>query len=330
VNYHEQAVSIPKLKQSRPSLGCVHSQVLQNVGVRIDLAFKAFFRRVKAGEKPGYPRFRGKHRYDSFTYPQAPVGCKVVGDVLQFSKIGHVRLIVHRPIEGTPKTCTIRRASTGKWFACFSCEVAPQPLPQSADAVGVDVGLESFATFASGEKIANPRFFRQDEKDLARASRKLSKAEKGTPERAKRRKVVARIHERIANRRSDFAHQEARKITNRFGVICIEDLSVNRMVHHHCLAKSILDAAWSQFAQYLSYKAECAGRKLARVSPAFTTQDCHRCGYRQALKLSERIYRCPCCGLEMNRDQNSALNLLALGLQSLGLAPRSPCLQAGE
>jgi putative transposase len=330
MNYHAQAVSIPKLKQERPALASVHSQVLQNVAMRIDLAFKAFFRRAKAGEKPGYPRFRGKHRYDSFTFPQVPSGCRMIERVLQLSKIGHIRVTLHRPIEGAIKTCTIRRTSTGKWFACFSCEVQSQVLPKNTDFVGVDVGLESFAIFSTGEPISNPRFFRRDEKDLARAQRKLSKAEKGAPKRAKCRKAVARIHERIASRRRNFAHQEARKLVNRYGTIVIEDLSVNQMAHNHCLAKSITDAAWSQFAQYLAYKAECAGRTVVSVNPAYTSQDCHRCGHRQTKKLSDRIHRCSCCGLEMHRDHNAALNILALGLQSLGIAPRSSCLQAGE
>ena len=326
INYHAQAVLIPKLKQERRSLTEVHSQVLQNVAIRIDLAFKAFFRRVKAGENPGYPRFCGKHRYNSFTFPQVPSGCRIIEGVLQLSKIGHIRITLHRPIEGAIKTCTLRRTSTGKWFACFSCEVTPQALENNTQFIGVDVGLESFATLSTGEHVANPRFFRRDEKDLARAQRKLSKAEKGTPKRAKSRKVVARIHERIANRRRNFTHQEARKLVNRFGTIAIEDLSVNQMGHNHCLAKSITDAAWSQFAQHLSYKAECAGRTLVKVNPAYTSQDCHRCGHRQTKKLSDRIHRCSCCGLEMHRDHNAALNILALGLQSLGSIPRSPSL----
>jgi putative transposase len=277
---------------------------LQNVAVRIDLAFKAFFRRVKAGDKPGYPRFGGKHRYDSFTFPQAPSGCKVVGGVLQLSKIGHLRMVLHRLIEGTPKTCTIRRTSTGKWFACFACEVTPQPLPESTEAIGVDIGLESFATLSTGKHIENARFFRRDEKDLARASRQLAQAEKGTPECAKRRRVVARIPERIRNRRDNFTHQEACRLVERCGTMAIEDLSINRRVHNPCLAKSITDAAWSRFAQHLSHKAECAGRTLVRVNPAYTSQDCHRWGHRQAKKLSERLHRCACCGLEIHRDHN--------------------------
>jgi putative transposase len=187
---------LPALKAERPALAGVHSQVLQNVAVRIDLAFKAFFRRLKAGETPGYPRFRGKGRYDSLTFPQIPVGCKLDSDAkrLRIANVGLVKVILHRPIEGTPKTATITCSSTGKWYVCFSCECAePSPLPATGAQVGIDVGLKTFATLSTGEEIANPRFFRHEEKALAKAQRRLSKEEKGTPERATRRRVVARV-----------------------------------------------------------------------------------------------------------------------------------------
>jgi putative transposase len=211
INYHMQATSLPPLKAQRPSLANVHSQVLQNVAVRIDLAFHAFFRRLKAGEKSGYPRFRGYGRYDSMTFPQVPSGCERRGGFLRLSQIGAVKIVWHRQLEGKPKTCTIRRCSSGKWYACFSCQVEqPKPLKRSKEQTGIDVGLHSFATLSTGEAIDNPRFFRADEKALAKAQRRLSKETKGTPGRAQRRKPVARIHERIACRRLDFAHQTAR------------------------------------------------------------------------------------------------------------------------
>lgn len=322
LNYHTQAVSIPKLKQEKPSLNIVHSQVLQNVAVRIDLAFKALFRRVKSGEKAGYPRFKGKGCYDSFTFPQT--GFEIISNGLKLSKIGTVKIKLHRQMEGKIKTCTIRRSATGKWYVSFSCITEPKPLSKSDKVVAIDVGLESFATFSDGFKIPNPRFFRRDEKDLAKVQRKLSKAEKGTPERKKRRKAVAKVHERIFNRRNNFCHQESRKIVNQYGIICIEDLSVNQMAHNRCLSKSIHDAAWSQFAQYLSYKAENADRILIRVNPAYTSQTCSRCGHREVKKLSNRVHHCSCCGFVCDRDHNASLNILTLGTQSLGFALEAP------
>lgn len=322
INYHAQAVSIVPLKQERESLNMAHSQVLQNVAVRIDLAFKSFFRRVKFGEKAGYPRFRGKDRYDSFTYPQT--GFEIKDGRLKLSKIGSIEFKYHRQLENKAKTCTIKKSSTSKWYVCFSCEVLPNPLPKLDKAVGIDVGLASFATLSDSSKIDNPRFFRTEEKTLAKAQRKLSKLDKGTSERKKVKRIVGRIHERITNKRSNFAHQESRKIVNNHDTICIEDLSVNQMVHNRCLSKSIMDAAWSQFAQYLSYKAEYADRKLIRVNPAYTSQTCSACGHREAKKLSDRVHNCYCCGISLDRDHNASLNILSLGLKTLGLIPRSP------
>jgi len=291
----------------------------------IDLAFKAFFRRVKAGEEPGYPRFKGYGQYNSFRYPQS--GYKLGGARVFLSKIGHVKAIIHRPLEGNVKTCCVRRTATGTWFVTFACEVETHPLPATDSAIGIDVGLASFATLSDGAEIANPRFFRRDEQALAKAQRRLAKeptpekGERATPERRRRRVVVARVHERIANRRTDFAHQHSRRVVDTNGVIAVEDLSVNRMVHNHCLAKSIADAAWSMFASCLSYKAASAGRRFIAVNPAYTSQDCSRCGQRQKLTLADRVYRCPCCGLEIGRDHNAAINIVTLGLQSLGARP---------
>lgn len=320
---YDQQATLPALKAERSTLTTVHSQVLQNVAVRIDLAFQAFFRRIKAGETPGYPRFRGQGRYASITFPQVPVGCRLDTETkrLRIANVGLVKVILHRPLEGTPKTATISRSSTGKWYVCFSCECAePSPLPATGAPVGIDVGLKTFATLSTGDEIANPRFFRQEERALAKVQRRLSKEETGTPERAKRRRVVARVHERVAWRRGDFAHQHSRRITDRFDLIAVEDLAVNQMTHHQCLAKSISDAAWSQFTSLLSYKAAWADRRYVAVNPAYTSQDCSRCGHRHKLSLSDRIYTCPCCGLVVDRDFNASLNILRLGQQSLASA----------
>lgn len=320
----DQLSTLPALKVERPSLASVHSQVLQNVGIRLDLGFKAFFRRVKVGGKPGFPRFRGQERYDSFCYPQAPSGCKLTGDRLTLSGIGTVRIVLHRPLEGKPKTVCIRRSATGKWYVTFSCEWEPTALPESVEQVGIDVGLTHFSTFSTAEQIDNPRFFRREEAALATAQRKHAKEAKGTPSRRKRRKVVSRVHERARWKRQDFAHQHSRRIVNRFQVIAVEDLSVNRMVHNHCLAKSISDAAWAAFAAMLSVKAGWAARTFIAVNPAYTSQTCSKCGHRQKLSLSDRTYRCPCCSLELDRDHNAALNILAMGLHGAGLALGSP------
>jgi putative transposase len=233
--------------------------------------------------------------------------------------------ILHRPLDGTPKTATISRSSTGKWHVCFSCECAePAPLPETGRQVGIDVGLKTFATLSTGQEIANPRFFRQDERALAKVQRRLSKTEVDTPERVHRRKVVARVHERTRWRRGDFAHQHSRRIVNQFDLIAVEDLSINQMTHNHCLAKSIHDAAWSQFAFLLSYKAAWAGRTFVAMNPAYTSQDCSSCGHRQALSLADRTYTCLCCGIILDRDLNASRNILSVGQPALASTEKLP------
>jgi putative transposase len=319
LNKYETNNMLPEWKEDKPELKEVFSQVLQNVHERVDLALKAFFRRVKSGEKPGYPRFRGKGWYDSFTYPQK--GFKVDSGKVYLSKIGDIKIKLHRPIEGKIKRLTVRRAATGKWFACFSVELEDPPKPPWKDGslVGIDVGLENFATLSNGEKIANPRFFREEEKELARVQRKLSKAPKGTQERKKALKAVERVHERIANKRYEFAHQISKGLVNQYGLIAFEDLNINGMVHNYCLAKSIHDVAWNMLVTLTSYKAASAGSMVVLVDPRNTSKMCSRCGILVEKSISDRVHNCPQCGLSMDRDWNAAVNILRLGLQSAGI-----------
>ena len=336
IGYFDQCKSIVALKKERPSLNNIYSQVLQNVADRIDKSFQGFFSRVKARNgKVGYPRFKGFDRYDSLTYKQAGFGWSIENDSLKLSKIGSIKIKIHRAITGTLKTCTIRKQAN-KWYGCFSIEYQNNPLPESKKAVGIDVGLSNFATFSTNEKIENPRFFKIDQKALAKSQRKLSKQTKGTPERKKVKKVVVRIHERISNRRHNFIHQESRKIVNEFGVICIEKLNVKGMMSEHNkvfgnkLNKSIADVAWGQFAQQLFFKAEDAGRKIVAINPRGTSQRCSQCDSIVKKDLSVRWHDCPVCGCHLRRDHNASINILSLGLQTLGLAPRSSRIYSGE
>jgi putative transposase len=304
-------------RKRHPELAGVHSHLMQNVALRVNLAFTAFFRRVKSGDSPGFPRFKGRGSYDSLTFKEYGNGCRLQGEFLQISKIGQVKTIVHRPLLGEVKTCTIRRQA-GKWFACFACadalahrEVEHQSLPESGESIGIDVGLNQFAALSDGTFVANPRFFRRDEKALAKAGRRQAKTAKRSRARRKANKVLSRIHERIRNRRHDFVHQFARRLVNQYGLIAVEGLNVKGMVQNHCLAKSISDAAWSMFRAVLTNKAESASRRIVAVDPAYTSQDCHQCGYRAKKKLSERWHLCPMCGASLDRDTNAAINILA-------------------
>ena len=308
-------------KRDQPSLSDAFSQCLQEAQQRVDLAFQHFFRRVRNGEKPGYPRFKGNW-YKSFTYKQAWNGFSFTDDGrLYLSKIGDVKIKLHRSIKDQVKTLTVRRDRLGNWYACFSCEVESSPLPPSPKVVGVDVGLKHFATLSTGEHIPNPHFFRKDEKALAKAQRKLSQCAKGTPEHCKRKKVIQHIHQRIANRRKDFAHKLSRRLVNEFQIIAFEDLDIQSMKdgNWRSMNKSIGDAAWRQFADFAGYKAESAGRLSPRIDPRGTTQMCSGCGEIVLKDLSIRIHDCPHCGLKLDRDHNAALNVLALGMQSVRL-----------
>jgi len=321
ISRYDHTNSIPGLKKEYEFLSNIFSQVLQEVAIRLDLAFRAFFRRVKHGETPGYPRFRGKFRYNSFTYPQA--GFKLLKNVVQLSKIGGIKINLHRPVEGMIKTCTIRRSATGKWYVTFSCVIDYVPVKQLIEpTIGIDMGLESFTTLSDGSKVDNPRFFKEEQAEIDKVQRKFSKQTKGSKLHRKTRKVVARVYERITWKRENFAHQESRKFVDKFNTIVVEDLSINNMQKNNfrCINKSISDVAWRQFLNFLEFKAEWAGKRTIKINPVFTSQNCSRCGNRQKLKLSDRIYHCPCCSLSLNRDVNAAKNILGLGLQSLGIA----------
>jgi len=310
---------LPSWKAGRSFLSDAYSQCLQEACTRVDLAFQHFFRRVKAGEKPGYPRFKGDW-YKSFTYPQSGFNLSD-NSRLHLSKIGKVRIKIHRPIKGEVKALTIRRDVLGNWHACFSCEIDSEPLPPSPNVVGVDVGLTHFATLSTGEHISNPRFFRQDKKSLAKAQRRLSKYEKGTSEYHKQKRVIQHIHQRIANRRKDFAHQLSRRLVNEFQIIAFEDLHIQDMQNGNwrSMNKSITDAAWRQFVDFTAYKAEYAGRSSPRIKPRGTTQECSGCGEVVPKDLSVRIHNCPHCGLILDRDYNAAINILARGMASIRL-----------
>ncbi len=322
VTYFDTKKMLPAWKNGeKPELKQVHSQVLQNVTARVDLAFKAFFRRVKAGEAPGYPRFKGYGRYDSFTYPQS--GFKLIDGakwtLLRMSKIGDVKIKMHRQLVGNVKTLTVRRDRLGNWYACFSCEVKAKPLAPTRNVVGIDLGLSTFAMFSDGHKIDRQRWMKQDEKDLKRLQRKVSALPKGSPERRKAVRALNHAHVRIANRRRDFVHQESRKLINTYQVIALEKLDIQDMQSNgnKTVNRGIGDVAWHQFVQCCLYKAEYAGRTVVLVDPRNTTKECSGCGAIVPKTLRDRVHQCDSCGLTMNRDLNASINILRRGLASL-------------
>jgi putative transposase len=325
-----QINEIPSLALKDEILREVYSQTLQEVPRRLDKAFQAFFRRVKQGEEPGFPRFKGKGRYNSFTYPQNNGSFKMTDDgKLHLSKIGCVKIAYHRKAKGNWKTCLVKRTSTGKWYVVISSdtEVVKKPVCIKP-AVGIDLGLKDFAVLSDGSVIKRARFFKAEEVALAKAQKKLAKQKRGTSARRKVKKVVARVHERITGKRSDFTHQTSRKIADKYGLICLEDLNIKDMLEKPSVTingfeqsaksvhRSIADVAWNQFVNQLKYKAEDAGGSVVLVNPKNTTKMCSSCGKLIDKDLSQREHVCS-CGLEMDRDLNASKNILRLGLQSL-------------
>lgn len=307
VRYVEQANQLPEIKRLRPELNDIHSQVLQHTLKRLDTAFQNFFRRVKAGEKPGYPRFRSRRRYDSFTYPQG--GWKLQGRKLHLSKIGRVRLHLSREIEGTVKTVTIKREADG-YYAVFAVEENHSRfIPKTGDHVGIDVGLENFATLSTGEVIENPRCLKTAERRLKTAQRKVSRRKRGSARRKKAVQSLARQHLKVKRQRLDFFHKTSLQLVREFDQTVFEDLNIRGMVKNHHLARSISDAAWGTFLAVHASKAESAGRVVVKVPAAFTSQDCSACGSRVRKSLAVREHRCIACGFVAHRDVNAAINI---------------------
>lgn len=317
VGYYETKKLLPVWKVEYPSLKNVHSQVLQDVVTRVDKAYKAFFRRVKSGEKPGHPRFKQFGRYDSIIYTQS--GFELDGQTLTLSKVGDLPVVTHRTFEGEIKTCTIRRSRTGKWFASITVETDCIPVVAiQKPAVGIDLGIAKFITFSTGKSIDNPRFFKTDESALARAQRKLSKQVKGSAKRKQSVMTVSMIHERIANRRKDFAHKISRQLVDKYGLIAFEDLNVKEMVQDPDYSKGISDVAWNTLLQMTQNKAEEAGCCVVLIPSYYTSQTCSLCGHVEAdNRKSQAKFVCLKCGHAENADVNAAKNILGLGLQSV-------------
>lgn len=311
---YAQMKQLPELKSSFPEYREVGSQVLQEVLQRLGKAFDGFFRRVKNGNgKAGFPRFRGKDRYDSFTLKQS--GWKLDGKYLSIRNMGRFKLRLSRLIEGDIKTVTIHKNSTGKWYVCFSCDNVPERRIEKSDAIiGIDVGIKSFCIDSEGNKVDNPKYFRQSEKLLRRRQRRLCHRVKASKRRNKARVLVAKTHEKVSDQRRDFLHKLANQYIANYGLIYIEDLNIQGMVRNRHLSKAISDSSWGQFFRLLAYKAEEAGRLVVKVPPNNTSQICSGCGEKVRKSLAVRIHCCPYCGLVMDRDENAARNILAVGL----------------
>jgi putative transposase len=318
ISRFEQEAELRDIRAEVPEYAAIHTHVLQDVLARLDKTYQAFFRRVQRGEKAGFPRFKGRNRFHSFTVKEYGNGARLDQGVLILSKIGRISVYRSRPIEGTPKTVTISREADG-WYVAISCADAPaHPLPSTEQETAIDLGLESFATLAGGARIFTPAYYRKSEAYLRRCQRRVAPRQKGSQRRRKAVVHLAKAQQHIARQRRDFHHKEARKLVQTYDVIYHEDLRVANLVQNHSLAKSISDAGWSAFLTILAFKAANAGKRVQAVNPAFTSQRCSGpgCGMIVHKGLSVRWHACPACGTSLHRDHNAALNILRLGQTS--------------
>jgi putative transposase len=323
--YEAQGVSLPKVSQIRavktykatnPYAAPLHSHILQGVVSDLDKAFQAFFRRVKVGEEPGYPRFKGRNRWRSFGFKEYGNGFKVDGRRVKVHGIGRVAVRWHRPLPGAVKTLRLL-CKAGKWYAAFSCVVDPDPLPSTGAEVGIDVGLSSLLTTTAGDHVPHPAWYRHRQRALRVAQRRVSRRKKGGKNRRKAVMALQRIHERIANQRKDFLYKLSHRLFTTYERIALEDLHITNMVRNHRLAKSILDAGWGLLVSHLMRRGDRpvapTGRVVEPVNPQGTSKTCLQCGQMVlALPLSQRVFHCP-CGLSLDRDENAARNILRLG-----------------
>ncbi len=311
VSKSEQERTGVRYRKTFPQAQIVFSQTMQTVCDDLDKAFQAFFRRVKAGEKPGYPRFKGRQHFHSFAFKQVGVGARLDGRRLKLYGIGRVAVRWHRPLEGDVKTVRIIH-KVGCWYACFACEVPDSaPLPATGQIIGIDVGISALVTLSNGVKVENPNYYRAAQKKLRILQRKLARAQHGSNNRRKALLSVRRQQEHVANQRKDYLHKLSTVLVRQYDAIALEDLRITNMVRNRHLSKSILDSGWSAFRQYLTYKAAKAGTEIAFVNPAYTSKCCSNCGTMfQNFSLSTRWVKCG-CGLSLDRDHNAALNILS-------------------
>ncbi len=325
LSYYEQNNELIALKEEFPWLKEIHSQVLQQSLKDLDSAFKNFFRNVKEGKKPGFPRFKKKGMRDSFRYPQ---GVRVEGSQAYLPKIGWVKFRKSREIQGTIKETTLILEGN-YWHISFSCEFEiPDPVLAPIDenrAVGIDLGLKNFATTSAGienilTQVKNPKHLAKNLSKLKYRSKMLSKKAKTSINRSKARLKLSKLHAKVKNLRKDFSQKLSTKMIKNHDIFCIERLDISNLLANNSRSRSraIGDAGWRSFLDCLKYKAEESGKHIIEAGKYFpSSQLCSSCWHQKEMPLELRIYECPNCGLKIDRDYNSAIVLKAAGISVL-------------
>lgn len=311
IGYNAQTKGLTEWRQSDAGGAAVPSVVQRSALRRVDLAFQAFFRRCKAGQAPGFPRFRGRDRYDSFSVPGTDV--RLDGACVSLPKLPAVKVHLYRPLRGKVLQVTVRREAGGKWAICFACDLGAAPEKvEPRSVVGIDVGLRALAVTSEGEVIKNPRHAAKAAAKLARAQRVLARRKRGSRSRQRAKVHVARCYAHARNQRLDHARKIAKAIVDRCDVVAHEDLSIRALVRG-MLGKQVSEAGWGILLHCIACKAESAGKHVVAVDPRGTSQRCSSCGVSVPKDLRERVHDCPHCGLVLGRDENAARNIMALG-----------------
>ena len=319
LHLYGQQMELTRLRQDDPAYQEIPVEVCRSPLRQLQRAFEAFFRRVRRGETPGYPRFKGRGRFDSFGIGRV----FVEGKKVRIPKLGLVKFREYRKLEGEIRDARIVLGA-GKWQVVFFCDQGEAPSKKPIlSPVGMDVGLASFATFSDGSKIANPRFFRLGEDLLARRQRELARKRRGSKNRLGARLLVQKAHEHIRNQRLDFSRKTVAELYRNHDCVFYEVLNIKGLARSR-LSKSVQDASWGAFIQALVCKAEGAGKWALGVDPRGTSAGCSRCGASAPKLLSERLHQCGSCGLQMDRDENAARNILALGRSAAAVFGQSP------
>jgi putative transposase len=330
IHRFDQFAQLKDLHEPRPDFMQYGVTVARGTLTRLDRAFCAFYRRVAAGQKPGFPRFKSRSRFDSASWEDASGWRLKEGDRrLYLQGVGHVKLKFHRPLRGIPKTLHVRRQGR-RWTASIQCALVPSsPLPSTGREAGFDLGVAHLATSSEGEVFENPGHLARGLDGLVAAQQALARKQRGSARRTRARERVARQHRRIANRRRDAAHQLSRTLVNAYDVLVFEHLKIanmtrsargtlehpgSRVAQKAGLNREILAASWGGLIGMVAYKAEEAGREPILVNPRDTSRRCSACGHTEAAnRRSQAEFCCLACGFRDNADRNAARNILRLG-----------------